>query len=223
MLKSFTDQIFLCEKPFTLFGIPMRLRSTIIRDGQGRLAIHSPVEFSEDELTSIKSLGTVEQVLAPSLFHHLFLGPTREHFPNAKYLSCPGLESKKKGFSFDGTILDSKLSEDFDTVLVGGSPKINEVVIYHKPSGTLIVTDLIFNLHGISGAVNSFFSMMGGVYNKATICRLFRFHIRNKSAFSQSLDEINDLPFKHIIMSHGEPIRGEGKAAFAKVRDQVSL
>jgi hypothetical protein len=66
-----------------------------------------------------------------------------------------------------------------DQALFGGFPLANEVVFFHRPSATLIATDLAFNVRA-------------------------RSPLLTRLAFRRSLERVLEWPFERIVVAHGE-------------------
>ena len=98
---------------------------------------------------------------------------------------------------------------------VGGLPKVRERVFFHRPSKTLIVADLLFNLPPEVGKWTlGFMRAMAGMRGYPGMSRLFRLCIKDRSAFVASMREIAALDFERIVVAHGEPIVDDAKRQF---------
>ena len=62
---------------------------------------------------------------------------------------APGVEAKRPDLEIRAVLGESPLagwSDVLDQTLVAGFPMTNEVVFFHRPSRTLIASDLVFNI-----------------------------------------------------------------------------
>ena len=89
-------------------------------------------------------------------------------------------------------------------------PKINETVFLHQASKTLIVTDLVFNISETQGW-SKFVWNVYGINHKFKVSPLFKFSIKNKKKFKESIQELLQWDFDNVILSHGNIILGNGK------------
>src|SRR5881392_161322 len=83
-------------------AVRMPLASTVLRLPDGKVLIYAPGKFDDEQLGAIDALGEVAYIVAPNLFHHLYVKKSVERWPNAKVLGAPGLESKRKDLTFHG-------------------------------------------------------------------------------------------------------------------------
>ncbi|MCU0949266.1 MAG: DUF4336 domain-containing protein [Porphyrobacter sp.] len=54
-------------------GLRLGTRSTIIRLTDGAVWVHSPVQLSRALAEQIDAIGPIRYLIAPNLYHHLFL------------------------------------------------------------------------------------------------------------------------------------------------------
>jgi hypothetical protein len=194
---------------------------------QGReLMLHSPVELDPELLVTLESLGEVRFLVGPNKAHHLFLGAYRDAFPEATLCGAPGLAEKRTDLRFDHVLAPSSLPpewpEEIAIELVEGAPLLNEVAFLHRPSRTLVLTDLVFNVErGLDNQARVFHFLVGAT-DRFGPHRLIRFALRDRKAARRSLDRILAWDFDAVVMSHGAVVRSGGHAmierAFAFLR-----
>jgi hypothetical protein len=190
-----------------LFDFPIRM--VVVRLSGGGLWLHSPIALDDALVGEIAQLGRVEHIVAPSCYHHVFAGKARERFPDAKFWAAPGLDKKRS--DLPATSLEGAGSHpfggDLEALFVRGAPAINEVVFLHRPSRSLIVTDLFFNIKDARGMAMKMFLRMAGVHNKATQGRIWKMMIKDKPAFVESATTLLSWEFDRILVAHGDPIQ----------------
>lgn len=130
------------------FRVPFSTRMTIVRLPDGGLWIHSPVALDDQLRAAIDNLGPVAWLISPNRLHTTWLADWHRAYPHARRAglsSCP---------AFDGTAIDldvdlaSAAPLDFDDVIergIAAGDAFDEAVFFHRPSSTLILTDLIEN------------------------------------------------------------------------------
>ncbi len=91
-----------------------------------------------------------------------------------------------------------------DQVLVSGFPLANEVVFFHRPSTTLIATDLAFNVGSSSPPLTRLAFRLGRAYGRLSPTLLERLFVRDRSAFRRSLESILEWPFERVVVAHGQ-------------------
>ena len=141
--------------------------------------------------------------------------PLLARFPRPSILGMPGVEKYQKRVTFQNAIRSELWKENTDTIeahAVRGFPA-NEIVLLHKPSQTLIITDIAFNICNQRGWSKCFFSL-SGAHNRFTPTRYAKMAIKDKAAFKKSIDHIAAWDFERIIMAHGDIIEKKGKDLF---------
>jgi glyoxylase-like metal-dependent hydrolase (beta-lactamase superfamily II) len=98
---------------------------------------------------------------------------------------------------------------------------VNEVVFFHRPSKTLIATDLAFNVGASSPFPTRFAFRLARAYGRLSPTLLERLMIRDRAAFRRSLKRILEWPFERVVVAHGEVSetggRGELERGYAFV------
>jgi short-subunit dehydrogenase len=133
-------------------GLSMPIRMTVIRLASGDLLLHSPTRYSEALLQELTRIGPVKYLLAPNVAHWMFLPDWQRALPQAKLFAAPGLagrtQVRRSGLRIDhelGDATPNEWAEDIELVLIT-TFLFSEVELFHKPSRTLVLTDLIQNL-----------------------------------------------------------------------------
>ncbi len=138
--------------PLGAGGVALPVRMTVLRLADGGLLLHSPVSYTPALHSAVAELGPIKHFLAPNTGHWMFLGDWQRACPEAKTWGVPGLRDRAPvraaGIGIDadlGPVAPPDWSEEIDHVLLHG-PGFTEVDVFHRPSRTLIVADLILNL-----------------------------------------------------------------------------
>lgn len=216
MMNPFADRIWTAARDLKLFGVELGTRMTIVDlDGRGTLFVHSPIKLNEALKEKIDRLGTVTYVVAPNRWHHLFVSDFKASYPAAKFFCAPGLEKKRKDFHFDGVISQEQgfpWNPHLEHKLVGGVPIFNEVVFFHPPTKTVILTDLALHICESHSLLTRITFKMLGTYGKFGWAKLEKmFYVRDKAAFRASVENIVTWDIEKVLLPHGEPVLSEGK------------
>jgi hypothetical protein len=138
-------------KAMGVISLPVRM--TIIRLGDGTLWIHSPTQFFAMLQRSLEDIGPIGHLVAPNSAHWTFLEEWQGRVPKAVTWAAPGLRDrapvKRSSVRLDHDITRdgaAPWSDEIETIFVDGSAGFCEVCFFHKPSRTLILTDLVQNL-----------------------------------------------------------------------------
>ena len=135
--------------------VPFPTRMTVIRLSSGDLFVHSPIEPTPALLQAVATLGRVQHLVSPNAIHYAWIPAWREAFPDAAAWASPGVRRRARSqgieVHFDADLADSPdpaWADDVDQLIFRGSSVLEEVVFFHRASGTLILTDLIENFEG---------------------------------------------------------------------------
>jgi hypothetical protein len=207
-------------------GVRLPLRMTLIRLPKGGLVVHSPLPLNDDVLKSVARVDAVEYLIAPSNLHHRFAAQWVRRFPGAKLFGAPGLPKKRKDLRFAGQLAASgsdgqpaPWSTVLDQHLVAGAPKVNEVAFFHMATGTLLVSDLLFNVTHPANFMTGLVLTIAGTKGRLAMSRVWRRYTKDKPALKASVERILDWPFTRILPGHGDVF--EDPAAVAKAREAM--
>jgi hypothetical protein len=198
----------------SVFGMQLGHRMTVVRLVDGALWVHSPVEHSAGLARELESLGAVAHLVAPSLMHDTFLEGWFEAYPRIRFHGAPGFSRTRPDLTFTDTVSDTPhpaWAGTLDQHLMRGMPRVNEVVFLHRPSRTLILTDLAFNLGPDMPLLSRVLMRLNDCYCRFGPSRLLKSTIRDRAAFRQSLDVVLGWDFDRIILSHGANIDSGGR------------
>jgi hypothetical protein len=152
--------------------------------------------------------------VAPNRLHHLFVDAWQRACPDASLYVAPGLETKRADLAIAGVLGEEPepgWQAAVDQVLVAGVPFANEVVFFHRPSATLIATDLAFNVGSSSPLLTRLAFRIGGSYGRLSPTPLERVLARDRNAFRHSLERILEWPFERVVVAHGEVCEKGGR------------
>jgi hypothetical protein len=218
-VRQLDSDLWVTESPLRFLGLEVGARMTVIRLPRSRLLVHSPIAATPERLRQVRSLGSVAYVVAPNRLHHLFVGEWQQACPEAAVHVAPGLERKRPDLRIAGVLGDRAepgWADAIDQVLVGGIPWTNEVVFFHRPSATLVVSDLAFNVGAGSPPLTRIAFRAGGTYGRLAPTLVERLLVRDRSAFRRSLTRILEWPFERVVVAHGEVCERNGKDELAR-------
>jgi hypothetical protein len=206
-MKQLHSDLWISDSPLRFLGLEVGARMTVVRLPGGKLLLHSPIAATADLVRDVKALGPVAYLVAPNRLHHLFVGDWQRACPDASTYVAPGLDTKRADLAITGVLAEEPepgWKGSVDQVLLGGIPFANEVVFFHRPSATLIATDLAFNIGPSSPPLTRLAFRLGGAYGRLSPTLLERILVRDRAAFRQSLERILAWPFERVVMAHGE-------------------
>ncbi|KAJ7089273.1 hypothetical protein B0H15DRAFT_949248 [Mycena belliarum] len=142
------------RRPMTILRVlSIGGRSTAIKLASGGVWVLASTPLTPATKAKLDELGPVQYIVAPNIFHHLFLGEFKKAYPAAKLLAPEGTIARAdKALVFDGvwgreSEPDPKFGfEDEITACYFSGSKNKDVAFFHPASKTIIEADLIFNL-----------------------------------------------------------------------------
>ena len=206
-MQQLQSDLWIANSSLRFLGLEVGARMTVVRLPGPKLLLHSPIAATVELVREVKALGPVAYLVAPNRFHHLFVGEWQQACPEASLYVAPGLDAKRPDLKSAGVLADEPepgWTGTVDQVLVGGFPVANEVVFFHRPSATLIATDLAFNVRSSSPPLTRLAFRLGGAYGRLSPTLLERLFVRDRAAFRRSLERILEWPFDRVVVAHGE-------------------
>ena len=208
-MREIVPGVYTLERPLRFLGLEIGTRMTVLQQSDG-LLLHSPIDVPPEHL---EEFGKPCQVLAPNKFHHLFVKPWID--AGLEAWAAPGLPEKRPDVSFTGVVESGThpFGSDIEVFTLTSFSLSNEVVLFHKPSRTLVVTDLVFNLPRTAPWLTRFAMWCACGYPGCQTSLLERVGMKRKIA-RQEIKAILDFGFERIIMAHGDVIEHDARDAF---------
>jgi hypothetical protein len=222
MLKEITENLWHLEHHFNLRGVPHSSRMTVVRLADSRLCLHSPVPISRMVQQQLNQLGAVSFILAPSKNHHKFVAECVSTFPDAVLFGTPGLGHKRHDLAGLEEIPSARNPAwwpELECFLFNGIPSMNEMVWFHRPSATLILSDLCQWWRGELPWLARCFASFNGVRKQMAVPNTVQFRIHDHPAARLSAERILQWPFTRVITAHNVIIE---EHAFLKVAQALA-
>jgi hypothetical protein len=194
-----------CERSFP-GGFRLPVRMTVVRLPGGSLLLHAPVPISDALAAEIDALGCVRYVVAPNCLHHLYLTACLQRYPAANAHVPPGLRKKRPDLppaSVLGSGPPPPWAEAVEPAPIAGAPLLNEFAFFHRPSASLLVTDLLFNVTGERNWATALVLGLMGTNRGLAMSRSWRLFAKDRRALKASLERVLDWPFVRILPGHG--------------------
>ncbi len=212
MLERIADDVWIASRPLRFLGLETGTRMTVLRLASGGLFVHSPVALDAMTREAVDALGHVEAVVAPSLFHHLFVGEWASAYPHASLSACPGLEKKRKGVKWTAVLSDEPEADwrgELDQVFFSAHKMANEVVFFHRKSKTLVSSDFIFNLGTHPSALTRGVARLLG-QREPGVTLLERVLVRDREGAREQVGRVVAWGAERIVLGHGDLIASNG-------------
>jgi hypothetical protein len=213
-LMRVADGVWLDTAPVRFLGMRLTANMTVVRLGDGSLLLHSPVGCTPERRAAVEALGPVAHLYAPNTFHHLRIGEWQAAFPTACLHAPKGLTKKRPDLRIDRLHGTTALVDGLDEVPIDGF-RLEEAVLFHRPSRTLIVADLVHNIGRPEHAWTRVYTTLAGFYGRVALSRVIRWTgFRDRRAARKSVERALALPFERVVVGHGEPLVEGARASF---------
>lgn len=199
------------EAPLRFYGLELGARMTAVAIGSDVL-LYSPIDVEPEAL---RPLGEPRWLVAPNTFHHLFAGPWLER--GLVGYAPPALQAKRTDLAFAHLLSEASepFGDDIRLIPLRCFPLVSEVVMLHRPSRTLVVADLVFNITRDAPWTTRAALWASGAYPGCRASILERVGMKRDVA----RDEIRGLlalDFDRLIPAHGAIIERGGKEALRR-------
>jgi hypothetical protein len=212
--KPIADEVWIVDGGAIRFGMPglkmsFPTRMTVIRLGEA-LFVHSPTALGPALQEQIAAIGRPRWIVAPNRIHYSWVPDWRRAYPDAAIYLAPRIREQARGrIDFAAHELSAAGGYPWDdtiaTLPVRGS-YMTEVEFFHRPSGTLILTDLIENFETDKlGLGARLLARLGGVLDPdGQTPRDMRFTFtRNKAELRHAVETMIAWQPRRIVLAHG--------------------
>jgi len=216
VLRPLSTGLWVVERTFRRFGLPLRSRMTVVRLDDGRLWLHSPIEPHPSLVRKLGTLGPVCDIVAPNHFHHLWADAWRAEKPEARLLAPPGLVSKRPRMQIDeilGVDPPQRWHGCISMIGLEGAPQLGEIIFLHRPSRSLVLTDLVSNVGPVDPWAMRLWMRLNGVYGRPGTARAVRLLVRERRAARDTLRHVLRWEFDRVVVGHGDVIEAGPKGS----------
>lgn len=145
MLDPLDDNLWSVGGPDVVaaLGFSYPTRMIVARLPDGGLWVHSPIRLTDDLRAALAGVGPVAHILAPNALHDTWLADWATAFPGAAVWTAPGVAGPERAQVVETA--PAVWQGVFDMVLFP-TRLARELVPFHRPSGTILFTDLVQHL-----------------------------------------------------------------------------
>lgn len=223
-LRELADGLWCIDhRDFSVGGLRIGTRSTVVRLSDGTLLLHSPGPLGTTGFAAIRELGTVSHVVAANRMHDLFYGAATAEFPQACGLAPRSVREAKPNVRVDEALGDrvpASLAQDFELMQLQGAPKLDEHLLFHAATRTLLAVDVAFNIRNATGFTR-FAMWLNDGNDKFGMTRLGKAqYLSDYAACAASVDRACDAwDIGRIVVGHGEVLESGGREALRRAFD----
>ncbi|WP_026379658.1 DUF4336 domain-containing protein [Afifella pfennigii] len=227
-LKPIAEDVWIVDGPkismrYVVGSLPFTTRMTVLRLSDGGLVLHSPTPLTEELAAAVSELGEIRTLLAPNKLHYWWIGDWKARFPDATAYAAPGVaEAARQRFSgFEAEITTAPLEWGKEIAclpLVGGF--MTELELFHRPSATLVLTDMVENFQAerITCPHLRLLMRLGGVMDPAgsTPRDLRLTFFGRRGAAGHAAKEMLAWRPERVLLAHGRCYLDDGEAELAR-------
>ena len=217
-MTPFAEGVWLASDPVRIVGMRLSATMALLRLGDGSLLAYSPVALTAERRAAVAALGPVAHVYAPSLFHHRWAVDWAAAFPSARVHAPAALAKKEPDLRIDralGREPEPAFAGVVDELHIDGC-RLDETVLVHRPSRTLVVADLVHNVGRPEGAWARLYTRAMGFYDRVALSRMLRWAaFSDRAAARRSVDAVLAQPFERLVVGHGAPLAAGAREALA--------
>ena len=229
MLEQLHEVLWLAEGEIVSFyGFPYPTRAVIARLVGGDLWVWSPIRLVPALRAELDRLGAVRHLVSPNKLHHLYLQEWRKAYPQAELWGPGSTIRKRSDLKFReplGDLTPPEWRPDIDQAWFRGSFAMDEIVFFHRPSGTVIIADLIEALG--DGFLREHWRwwqrplawLDGIVAEKARAPLEWRLSFVDRKPARAARAKALSWPCERVIMAHGEWRRSGGQGFLVRSLD----
>lgn len=219
MLRQLADDLWVHDSDDAHLGMRFGARMTVVRLPDGGLWVHSPLDITQELKAQLDALGPVRHIIVPSSYHYLCAAAFAQAYPSANVYTVPTFKRKLKGVTFHarlGDTPDPAWADVIDQTLLRGSWLYDEADFFHRPSRTLLLTDLAFNIPLARPWPTRLMARAFGFLGRFAPSVSYRLTLTDRTAARASLLRILHWDFDRIILSHGDVVESGGRAVFER-------
>lgn len=207
MFTEVAPDLFVLSEPLSFHGFQIGRKMVVIRS-KDDLFVNSPAKLTQERIEALSDLGRVRYVTPSSKLHgHVYMEDYRRVFPDVELFAAPGLDRRRTDLVFDGLLgstPDPRWAAVIDQAAFLGHWWLTEIEFFHRPSKTLILGDICYNLGSEAPLRTRLLLRLFGMYGDLTVPRDLRYTMKNKAAARRSVERILEWEFERVIVGHGQ-------------------
>jgi hypothetical protein len=221
-LKPVAEGLWIVDSALARAGVRIPVRMTVLRLASGGLWLHSPTPCLTGLRAELEREGPVAHIVAPSFAHWTFAKDWQAACPAAAVWAAPGLRErgqvKRSGLRIDHDLAawpPEEWAGEIDQVLVPGGMNVAEVAFHHRPTRTLVLTDLVENFEPekLNPVIRPLIRAAGAMAPDGKAAAHYRLvmNMRRETVKEAARKMLSWAP-ERVIFSHGAWFESDGAA-----------
>jgi len=193
-----------------LMDLPRRM--TVVRLHDSRLVVWSAIALDDAAMATFEAFGRPAFLVVPNDHHRLDAKAWKNRYPELKVIAPEGARDKIANVVAVDTTSPDLGDPGVTFVTVPGTRAHEAALVVRRERGTtLVLNDLVGNIHDASGIDGWLLRLAGFAGADAQIPRVVKMAlVKDAADLRAQLLEWAELPgLRRIIVSHGDPIESE--------------
>lgn len=221
-MQPLAENLWVVHRPFRFLGLPLGTRMTVVRLANGELWVHSAFDPGPEILEQLRREGPVRHVVCPNRLHHVLVTEFTRHFPEAQLYVSAALPRKRPDLAHGlilGDVAPQAWQPDLESLVLRGHVYLDEVLFFHRPSRTLILTDLLECIDEHAPWYMRVAGKLLGIFQRHGPPLDMRATFRPAEAARVWLERVLEWDFDRIVLAHGPLVETGGHEVFRKAYD----
>lgn len=200
------DRIWVCQRPIWFHGVRLWTRTTVVRTENGELLVHSPSPPTDEHRAAIEALGEVRWLVVPNKFHYLGCVPAADAWPDATVVAPESVGSKAPALRIDADIRADWAPDELGVLPLDGVPFLDESVLFHRPTRTMIGTDIVMSCSASDHWTWRLAGRAMGLWGRVRPPPDVKWNTKANEATAASIDAMCALDVRRLLVTHAGPI-----------------
>jgi hypothetical protein len=147
----------------------------------------------------------VRWLVVPNCFHHLGTPAAAARFPEAQVVAPASALNRNKALKLHLDIREARFGEqvpEFEALPLQGVPFLDETVLYHRPTQTLLGADVVLCADAKDHWTFRYAGRITGCYERVRVPPDVRKKIPDKAAAARSIRAMLERPAQRLIVGH---------------------
>jgi hypothetical protein len=213
------DKIWTLDRPVWFSGIRLCARTTVVRLDDGSLLLHTPAPPTDAVAEQLRALGPVRWLVVPNCFHHLGTPAAAARFPEAQVVGPTSALARNRDLKLHLAIQGAEFRQrvpEFEALPLLGVPFLDETVLYHRPTETLLGADIVLCAGAKDHWTCRFAARVTGFYEQVRVPPDVRKKIPDKAAAARSIRAMLERPAQRLIVGHADVIEDDCRDRLAQ-------
>jgi hypothetical protein len=157
----------------------------------------------------------VRWLVVPNCFHHLGAPPAAARFPDAQVVGPASALAHNPALTLHADLARFDHLPELEALPLAGVPFLDETVLYHRPTQTLLGADLVLSAHAADHFTWRWAARITGCYERLRVPPDVRKKIPDRTAAARSIAAMLARPARRLVVGHADVIEDGCREALA--------